>query len=104
MGSIPDLSVDITSTLPVTPGGEHMRLVSAYSGEGEPPAWPPYPEPPQQGLIHCWNVETVPCNWLQCYENTANEVHVAFVHRPGGSHAKMAELPVITAEETDWGM
>ena len=86
------------------PTREHMGLVFAYFGEGEPPAWPPYPEPPQQGLIHCWNVETVPCNWLQCYENTADEVHVAFVHRPGGSHAKMAELPVITAEETDWGM
>jgi len=86
------------------PTREHMGLVFAYFGEGEPPAWPPYPEPPQKGLIHCWNVETVPCNWLQCYENTADEVHVAFVHRPGGSHAKMAELPVITAEETDWGM
>jgi 5,5'-dehydrodivanillate O-demethylase len=52
-----------------------------------------------------WNVETVPCNYLQCYENTADEVHVAFVHRPGGSHAKLAaELPVISAEETEWGM
>jgi 5,5'-dehydrodivanillate O-demethylase oxygenase subunit len=86
------------------PTREHMGLIFAYFGEGEPPAWPPYPEPPQQGLIHVWNVETVPCNWLQCYENTADEVHVAFVHQPGGSHAKMAELPLISAEETDWGM
>jgi 5,5'-dehydrodivanillate O-demethylase len=32
-------------------------------------------------------------------------VHVAFVHRPGGSHAKLAaDLPLISAEETDWGM
>lgn len=87
------------------PTREHMGLVFAYFGEGEPPAWPPYPEPPHQGLIYCWNVETIPCNWLQCYENTADEVHVAFVHRPGGSHAKLAQdLPVISAEETDWGM
>jgi 5,5'-dehydrodivanillate O-demethylase oxygenase subunit len=87
------------------PTREHMGLVFAYFGEGEPPAWPPYPEPPQEGLIHCWNAETVPCNWLQCYENTADEVHVAFVHRPGGSHAALAQdLPVISAEETDWGM
>jgi 5,5'-dehydrodivanillate O-demethylase oxygenase subunit len=86
------------------PTREHMGLVFAYFGEGEPPAWPPYPEPPQPGLIHVWNCETVPCNWLQCYENTADEVHVAFVHQPGGSHAKMAELPIISAEETDWGM
>jgi len=88
-----------------SPTREHMGLVFAYFGEGEPPAWPPFPEPSQRGVIHCWNVETVPCNWLQCYENTADEVHVAFVHRPGGSHAKLAvDLPVISAEETDWGM
>ena len=87
------------------PTREHMGLVFAYFGEGEPPAWPPYPAPSQDGLIHCWNVETVPCNWLQCYENTADEVHVAFVHRPGGSHAKLsADLPIITAEETEWGL
>ena len=46
----------------------------------------------------------MPCNWLQCYENSADEVHVSFVHRPGGSHAAIAELPEIEAEETDWGM
>ena len=86
------------------PTREHMGLVFAYFGEGEAPQFPPFPAPPQEGLIHVWNVETVPCNYLQCYENTADEVHVAFVHRPGGSHAKMSELPIITGEETDWGM
>jgi hypothetical protein len=49
-------------------------------------------------------VETVPCNYLQSYENALDEVHVAFVHRPGGSHAKIFDLPIITAAETDWGM
>jgi 5,5'-dehydrodivanillate O-demethylase len=34
-----------------------------------------------------------------------DEVHVAFTHAPGGSHAKLAQdLPLISAEETDWGM
>ena len=34
-----------------------------------------------------------------------DEVHVAFTHAPGGSHAQIAaDLPIITAEETDWGM
>ena len=34
-----------------------------------------------------------------------DEVHVAFVHRAGGSHAKLSQdLPVISAEEKDWGM
>ncbi|HEX7054585.1 MAG TPA: Rieske 2Fe-2S domain-containing protein [Burkholderiales bacterium] len=87
------------------PTREHMGLVFAYFGEGEPPPWPPHPLPPQEGLIYVWSTYTVPCNWLQCYENTADEVHVAFVHQPGGSHAKLSQdLPVISAEETDWGM
>ena len=47
----------------------------------------------------------VPCNYLQCFENSMDEVHVAFTHAPGGSHARIAQdLPIITAEETDWGM
>jgi hypothetical protein len=34
-----------------------------------------------------------------------DEVHVAYTHSPGGSHARLAEdLPLISAEETDWGM
>src|ERR1051325_6605441 len=36
------------------PPREHMGLIFAYCGEGEPPAWPPYPAPPQEGLIHLW--------------------------------------------------
>jgi hypothetical protein len=34
-----------------------------------------------------------------------DEVHVAYTHSPGGTHAVLAnELPIITAEETPWGM
>jgi 5,5'-dehydrodivanillate O-demethylase len=33
-----------------------------------------------------------------------DEVHVAFVHRIGGSHSGIYDLPEIGAEETDWGM
>jgi len=86
------------------PTREYMGLVFAYFGTGEPPPFPPFPASRDPSLVHCWNVERVPCNWLQCYENSADEVHVAFVHRPGGSHAAIAELPEISAEETDWGM
>src|SRR5579875_415092 len=86
------------------PTREYTGLIFAYFGEGEPPEFPPYPLPPQEGLIEAWPVEHVPCNYLQCFENTMDEVHVAFVHAPGGSHAAMAELPLISAEETEWGM
>src|SRR5690242_14592478 len=41
---------------------------------------------------------------MQCFENSIDETHVTFVHRHGGPHAKTADLPEVSAEETDWGM
>jgi 5,5'-dehydrodivanillate O-demethylase oxygenase subunit len=91
--------------LPVYPTREHQGLIFAYFGEGEPPPFPPYPEPAGEGIVDPWPAYQVPCNYLQCFENTMDEVHVAFVHAPGGSHAKLShDLPLITAEEKDWGM
>jgi 5,5'-dehydrodivanillate O-demethylase len=87
------------------PTGEAYGLIYAYFGDDEPPAFPPYPDSQGDGLIEAWPVEHVPCNYLQCFENTMDEVHVAFTHSPGGSHAKLAEdLPIITAQEEPWGM
>ena len=87
------------------PTGEHMGLIFAYFGEGEPPHFPPFPEPDGEGVIEIRPSTQVPCNYLQCFENSMDEVHVAFTHAPGGSHAKIAQdLPIITAEETPWGM
>jgi len=86
------------------PTREHMGLIYAYFGAGEPPAFPPHPVPPQPGIIDAWPTYEVPCNYLQCFENSMDEVHVAFVHAPGGSHQLMSDLPLISADETDWGM
>jgi len=91
--------------LPVYPTREHLGLIFAYFGEGEPPPWPPYPESAGEGIVDPWPMYKVPCNYLQCFENTMDEVHVAFTHAPGGSHAKLSQdLPVISAEEKDWGI
>jgi 5,5'-dehydrodivanillate O-demethylase len=87
------------------PTREHMGQIFGYFGDGEPPPFPPFPEPTRAGIIDHWPVYRVPCNYLQCFENSMDEVHVAFTHAPGGSHAKLsADLPVITARETDWGI
>jgi len=92
-------------TLKTYPTREYLDLVFAYFGAGEPPPFPHFPHRTTLGLIQVWNAEHVPCNYLQSFENSMDEVHVAFTHQPGGSHAKMAvDLPIITAEETDWGM
>ena len=87
------------------PTREHLGVIFCFFGTGAEPAFPPFPEPAGEGLIDVWPVYKVPCNYLQCFENTMDEVHVAFTHAPGGSHAKLsADLPIITAEETDWGL
>ena len=85
------------------PTREHLGVVFAYFGEGAPPPFPPYPAPSGEGLIEN-HTQLVPCNWLQCFENSMDEVHVAFVHRIGGSHSGIYDLPEIGAEETPWGM
>jgi 5,5'-dehydrodivanillate O-demethylase len=91
--------------IPTYPTREHMGLIFAYFGEGDPPSFPPYPESGGEGVIDPWPVYQVPCNYLQCFENSMDEVHVAFTHAPGGSHAKLShDLPIITAEEKDWGI
>jgi 5,5'-dehydrodivanillate O-demethylase len=87
------------------PTGEAFGLIYGYFGPDEPPAFPPYPESQGEGYIEGWPVEHVPCNYLQSFENSMDEVHVAFTHSPGGSHAALShDLPIITAEETPWGM
>ncbi len=89
----------------IYPTAEAFGLIYAYFGEGEAPAFPPYPESHGEGFIEAWPIDHVPCNYLQSFENTMDEVHVAFTHAPGGSHSLLSKnLPVITAEETDWGM
>jgi 5,5'-dehydrodivanillate O-demethylase len=87
------------------PCEEYLGLVWVYFGEGAAPSFPPFPSRETPGVVDVWNVEHVPCNYLQSFENSMDEVHVAFTHAPGGSHARLAlDLPVITTEETDWGM
>ncbi len=86
------------------PTREFMGLVFGFFGEGAPPAFPPYPLPSSGGIVENQVPPVVPCNWLQCFENSMDEVHVAFVHKIGGSHSGIYDLPEIVAEETDWGM
>jgi 5,5'-dehydrodivanillate O-demethylase len=86
------------------PTREFMGLIFGFFGEGAEPAFPPYPLPLSEGIVENQVPPVVPCNWLQCFENSMDEVHVAFVHKIGGSHSGIYDLPEIAADETDWGM
>jgi 5,5'-dehydrodivanillate O-demethylase len=85
------------------PTREHLGLIFACLGDDEPPPFPPYPAFQGEGLIDTWAF-VMHCNFFQSYENSADEVHVAFVHRMGGSHSGLYDLPRITAEETEYGL
>jgi 5,5'-dehydrodivanillate O-demethylase oxygenase subunit len=85
------------------PTREHLGLIFAYLGDGDAPPFPPYPPFQGEGVLEA-NAELFLCNYFQDFENSADEVHVSFVHREGGSHQGIYDLPRITAEETDYGM
>ena len=95
-----------TSRSGVFPTAEAFELIYGYFGPGEPPAFPPYPESRVRGSSRrgrrgascrattCSRSRTA---WTKCTLRTCTA--------PGGSHAKLAmDLPIITAEETPWGM
>ncbi len=99
-GAAPHISI------PAFPTREHLGLIFAYFGEGEPPAFPPYPAFDDGGLVES-SCDRFPCNWFQTYENHTDEVHVAFVHSPGGSHRALGReltLPELWPEDTPFGM
>lgn len=86
------------------PTEEFLGLIYAYFGDGPPPPFPPYPAPLELGFVENPPVNPVPCNYLQSYENSFDEVHVCFAHRTGGSHDGMYDIPQVSCEETDWGV
>jgi len=88
-------------SIPVYPTEEFLGLIYAYFGGGDAPEFPPYPAPAEEGFTENPPVQPLPCNYLQSFENSLDEVHVAFAHRTGGSHAGIYDLPEISSEETD---
>ena len=89
------------------PTREHLGLIYAYFGSGEPPAFPPFPNFEGTGVVENM-MEDFPCNWFQTYENQADEAHLSFVHSPSGSHNALGRdqvrIPETWAEEMPFGM
>jgi 5,5'-dehydrodivanillate O-demethylase len=84
------------------PVREHLGLVWAFLGEGQQPEFPPIPGFDGDGILEV-DVRYVECNYFQCLENSVDEVHVSFVHREGGSHRGVYDIPRLSAEETAYG-
>jgi len=86
------------------PTREHLGLIFAFIGQGEPPAFPPIPSFEGDGLVETW-VDYFPCNFFQCWENSWDPYHVHFTHSTGDTHlGMMPDMPQLTYEETDYGV
>ena len=85
------------------PTREHLGLIFAYFGEGEPPAFPHIPAFVGEGRVEA-SVEYFPCNFFQCWENSFDEYHVHFTHRTGGMHPRYPQMPHMTYTETEYGI
>jgi 5,5'-dehydrodivanillate O-demethylase len=95
------------------PCGEFLGLIYGYFGDGEAPAFPPYPGFVKEGVSETLRAE-FPCNWFQSWENDFDLFHANWTHRTGeihgpsagpGRHAFFAGiLNSEEYEETDYGV
>ena len=86
------------------PTEEYLGLIFVYIGEGDPPPLPRYPELEEDGVLEVNEVVVWPCNFYNRVENSADEVHVAFVHRNSEfTENGLIDVPAVSAEETEFG-
>jgi 5,5'-dehydrodivanillate O-demethylase len=90
-------------SVPSYPAREHLGLVFAFLGGGEPPPFPHIPAFEGGGRVETW-VEPFPCNFFQCWENSFDEYHVQFTHRTGAMHPRFPALHRMEFEETSYGL
>lgn len=55
-------------------------LLWAYLGTGEPPVLPPWDFLVWPNSIRQIAISVLPCNWLQCHENSADPFHGKYLH------------------------
>jgi 5,5'-dehydrodivanillate O-demethylase len=84
------------------PTEEYLGAIFVFFGEGEPPAFPPFPGFYGDGVIQA-RMRVQPCNYFQGWENDWDELHVAWTHRTGGLHTP-PDPGEKSLEETDWGV
>jgi 5,5'-dehydrodivanillate O-demethylase len=87
------------------PTREFLGLVYAFLGEGEAPAFPPYPAFEGEGLIEVY-ATLLPVNWFQGWENDWDPFHASFTHRAGGLHEIDYDAAIASEcnEELDYGV
>jgi 5,5'-dehydrodivanillate O-demethylase oxygenase subunit len=82
------------------PVEELAGLVFAYMGPKPAPLLPRYEILVRPGMRNAWSVD-LPCNWLQCHENSMDPLHFQWLHRYWGGW-KLSKLFTSDAERDFW--
>ncbi|MDA0799680.1 MAG: Rieske 2Fe-2S domain-containing protein [Chloroflexi bacterium] len=67
-------------------------LIFAYMGPEPAPLLPRYEILVRDGIRGAWSV-ALPCNWLQCHENSLDPLHFQWLHRYWGGWQMNRRLP-----------
>jgi 5,5'-dehydrodivanillate O-demethylase len=62
------------------PAEELGSLILAYLGPAPAPLLPHYEILVRPGIRSAWS-DALPCNWLQCHENSMDPLHFQWLHR-----------------------
>jgi len=93
--------------IPGYPVQEYIGLIFAYVGEGDPPPLPRYPRFESPGISLDVAALRRICNYFNNIDNSLDNAHVRFVHQ---RHRKSVDDhvvrgdPMITVEESEWGI
>jgi 5,5'-dehydrodivanillate O-demethylase len=95
------------------PCHDYLGMIFGYFGEGEAPAFPPYPGFSAEGELEPY-AAVFPCNWFQSWENDWDLFHAASTHQAGEIHGPPPGAPRTNLylgmlnseqwEETDYGV
>jgi 5,5'-dehydrodivanillate O-demethylase len=87
------------------PTNEFLGLIYAYFGEGEPPAFPPYPAFEGEGVNETYGA-VFGCNYFQGWENDWDLYHARYTHVTGGLHTIDFDMAMSTEvyNEVDYGV
>lgn len=87
------------------PVREHVGMIWAYFGPGQPPAFPPFPAfNEDEGFVET-RATVYPCNFYQTHENNYDPCHILWSHSHGVTHEEFNGLDMAVQpapEETSY--
>lgn len=97
-------SLRARATARAFPAVDHLGLILAYFGEGEPPPLPRLSYHERAAALCVLPPDVWPCSFFERLANTCDMMHVPYAHRRSGVGALLSGELAIECEETDYGL